>query len=385
MKRLVVAVAITVSVLGFGGHAWCQDYQSYSGQQYGYDPAQAIYGTQGYGQQYGQQYQQGYGQQYGQQGYGQQYGQQYQQGYGQQYGQQGYGQQGSGQSYGSGQQGYGQQYGQQYQQGYGQQYGQQGYGQQGSGQSYGYGQPDSYSYPGGYDYSTGYGQQQGYGAPMAAPTVSNPPATSVQRNRQRARSSARQTPTQPQQPAAQPQAPAAQSQQPASGYSYAPPQPKPEMPPGVYQAPGQLVEGEIYWDGKDRLEERPVMQQAPQTNANLQQAPAANRETPSQQQPQQRKPKGQKARLAPDSTMPPPPPKKDIRWGKDESESKSETTLGQSESKPAMRWGRQERPAAVGAEPGSFQNQGVTESPASSSQSQAESSSGGRKFQWGKN
>ncbi len=186
MKKIVVAVAITVSVLGFGGHAWCQDYSAYSGQQYGYNPAQAIYGQQGYGQSYG----------YGQQGYGQQYGQQ---GYGQQYGQQGYGQQGYGQSYGYGQQG-----------GYGQQYGQQGYGQQG------YGQADPYAAPAtvAMTIATGYGQQ-GYGSPTASPPFSNPQATrNTQRNtRQRARSNARQTEPQPQ--------PTVQTQQPAPGYSYA--------------------------------------------------------------------------------------------------------------------------------------------------------------------
>jgi hypothetical protein len=325
MKQLITAIAIAVSVISLGGYAWSQDYQGYYGQQYGYNPAQAAYGQQGYGQQ-----------QYGQQGYGQQ---SYRQ---QQYGQQGYGQQGYGQ------QGYGQQ-----------QYGQQGYGQQYYGQT----DPASYSRNNGYDYSTGYGRQQ-YGSPM---TPRNLPTARSAHNpkRHHVRAANKRPVNRAQRPA------------PAPAYSYVQPKQNSnsKLPPGMYQAPGQLVEGEIYWDGKDRVEDPPVVQMAPETTASIQPVPAVN---PTALQRQQRKRRAHKPRIAPHSALLSPPPTKNMRWGKEKA------SWGMSESKPGATSVKEKKPAAVGAEPGSWRSPSVTSAPASS-QVQTDSASSTKKFQWGKN
>ncbi|MBI5252246.1 MAG: hypothetical protein HY912_22355 [Desulfomonile tiedjei] len=46
-----------------------------------------------------------------------------------------------------------------------------------------------------------------------------------------------------------------------------------------------------------------------------------------------------------------------------------------------MKWGKQDKPAAIGAEPGSFQGAAVG---VSSSQAQVQSQASDRKFQWGR-
>jgi hypothetical protein len=49
-----------------------------------------------------------------------------------------------------------------------------------------------------------------------------------------------------------------------------------------------------------------------------------------------------------------------------------------------MRWGKQERPSIVGAEPGSSEGTGVITSKEAGSQGPVETKSSAKKFEWGK-
>jgi hypothetical protein len=72
-----------------------------------------------------------------------------------------------------------------------------------------------------------------------------------------------------------------------------------------------------------------------------------------------------------------------LKWGKVETAAPSVNTV-QPEPKSAMKWGKQEKPSVIEAEPGtSFQSS----SPGASStpQVQAEGQNGLKKFNWGKN
>jgi hypothetical protein len=63
-----------------------------------------------------------------------------------------------------------------------------------------------------------------------------------------------------------------------------------------------------------------------------------------------------------------------VKWGKEE----------KTDSEPAMKWGKQDKPAAVSVEPGSSQGTRLEPQSAASSQVQAESTGPAKKFQWGK-
>ncbi len=310
-----LVIALSIAVL-LSGFAGSAIGQGYYG---GYQPGQS-YDTQAAYGQYGQA-QPDYGQ-YGaaQQAYGQQYGQ-----YGQQYGQQ-------------------QQYGQ---------YGQQGY----TAPQQAYGQQQSaYQNYGGYgDYgSMAYGQQP-YGNAVPRP--------GVQRNRAAARQ-ARPEPT-----ASRP----------------APVQPR-------VSENDELVRSEIYWDGRENLRE-----ESPQTsNAAPSVQPRAAAQLPLSVQQETRTPAAATAiqtpkrtrrnivRQSPDAA-PLPPERKNVKWGQQETKAQEKPAMkwGKQEptqdTRPQMQWGKQDKPAAIGAEPGSFQGS----SAGSSAQAQVQSQASEKKFQWG--
>ncbi|AFM27356.1 hypothetical protein [Desulfomonile tiedjei] len=335
MKGLVIALSIAVLLAGFTGSAIGQGYYgtSYPGQ--GYNP-QAAYGQYGQTQpSYGQ-----YGQQYGQQQYGQ-YGQ-----YGQEYGQQQYltPQQ---------QQYYGQQYGQQY--------GQPANQNQAAYQNYGqYG-----AYP---DYSS-------YGSAVPRPGVQGRPGA------RRGRAEAVQYGT-----------PEVNSRQYTTSAR-----------PSITPSDNELVKSEIYWDGSESYPEETRTQQAAPAPAPRAAAPM----NPGVQE-ERRAPNGGQSmaiqtpkrvkrnivRQSPEAT-PPPPERRGIKWGKEESSANLRSGNAPAErpamkwgkqdapeETPAMKWGKQEKPASIGAEPGSFQ--GSSTRPTISSQAESESQSGQKKFQWGR-
>lgn len=274
-----------------------------------------------------------YGQQYAQQGQQAQYGQ---------YGQQGYGQQPAQ---------YGNQYADQYAQ-QGQQYGNYGqyYGNAYSPQGY-QGNP--------YDYNAQYGQAP-YAGQQQAPRASN----------RRARATQTQTPK----PAATPymQVPGAQGT---------------AAPDKIFQEPGSLVKGEIYWNG-DGAEDQP----RPTASGSEQPPPPPPPTSPraikqgkqgADNAAQQLRRRGQgTAEARPVAAQIPPPPssKKGLKWGKTETVETS-APAAVPESRSRVKWGMQDKPAAIGAEPGSFQESAV-EPVANNAQAQAQ---GGKKFQWGKN
>lgn len=329
MKGLVITLSVAVLFLGFVGSSHAQGYYGTYQPGQSYDP-QAAYGygqTQPDSGQYGalQQY---YGQQYGQ--YGQQYGQ-----YGQQYGQ--YGQQG----YASPQQSYGTQ----------QQPGNQNYG--------GYGDYNSLLY----------GQQPSSGSVVPSPGVQRNRAAT---RRARPQSSQYQTTAQPRGDR-QPPVPSNRSA----------------------SETDELVKSEIYWDGQERLREEGGQVAAVQPTAQPRSAapiPQAIR--------QDRRESGQSTAIqTPKRTRrnvvrqtqeaaPPPPDRKNVKWGQDNKpEERPSMRWGKEESpqetKPQMKWGKQEKPAAIGSEPGSFQG-AATDISSSQASSSSQSQAADRKFQWGR-
>lgn len=325
MSRLVVALIFILGALC--GQVSAQSYD----QTYGYNPAAAAYGQQA--------------QTYGQYGAGQ-----------------GYGYGGYGQYYGSGQAGQtaaGQNAYQHYQNapnygGYGQGYDQYGYGVQGYGQQ-------------------GYGTQ-GYAPPNQAPSAP-----------QRQHRNAAQGRKPPKRTTAPPAATAGPSSQP-----YIQGEAGTRQPDKVFQAPGKLTTGDIYWDGKDAQGDDVFSQQQQQQQA-TQQPPAAVQNpiirqpkttSTDQAQPRSRVKQNQGASrntVAPQQSavVTPAEPSASrthkMKWGKDESA--PEPNAGRS----AMKWGKQDKPSAISAEPGDTFGKKQT-----APQVQAESGTG-KKFQWGAN
>jgi hypothetical protein len=271
--------------------------------------------------------------------------------------------------YGDGQQQYGQQYGQQVPQGYGQQYGQQQYGQQyGYGQSGGsYGQQypaQGYagyqSYPAYGAYGTDqYGQAQGYGTGSAPSTSARRPTARHNRNRQ---------------------APAqSYTAGPQPSYSASTDNRSTRSSTSVSNDVEQGTKSEVYWDGRESVPsegETAAVQQPTQTAI----PPASSRVlrqsrtvpgTPAVQTPRRARRNVVRQTTTP---TPPPPAKREVKWGKEENTG----------SDSAMKWGKQDKPTAVTAEPGASQGTRLEAQSASSSQVQAEAMAPGKKFQWGK-
>ncbi|MBI5252247.1 MAG: hypothetical protein HY912_22360 [Desulfomonile tiedjei] len=217
-----------------------------------------------------------------------------------------YGQQPDYGQYGALQQYYGQQYGQQQGQQYGQ-YGQQGYAapQQARGQ-----QPQAayQNYEGYGDYnSMAYGQQ-----PSSGNFVPSPGARRNRPTPGRARAEQNQY-----QSAAQPTASRTATVQPS------------------VSEPDELIKSEIYWDGRERLQEPGPRAEAVQPSAQRRSAapiPQAVRQEPRSPgvataiQPPQRT-RRNVVRQSPEAT-PPPPERKNVKWGNEK----------QPEERPSMRW-----------------------------------------------
>jgi hypothetical protein len=271
-----------------------------------------------------------------------------------------------GQQYGQ----YGQEYGQQYptpeqQQYYGQQYGQPANQNQAAYQNYGqYG-----AYP---DYSS-------YGSAVPRPGVQARPGAAARRGR-------------------------AESPQPQYG--------TPEVNsreyttsarPSITPSNNELVTSEIYWDGRESYPEetrtnQPAPAPAPRAAVPMNPTVRENRRSPNDGQSMAiQTPKRVKRNIVRQTQeeTPPPPQRRDIKWGKEESSAnlRSGNTPTERpamkwgkqdapEETPAMKWGKQDKPAAIGAEPGSFQ--GSSARPTISSQAEPESQSGQKKFQWGR-
>jgi len=332
MKGLVAAIIAVVALMGVGGAAYGQyDYGSmvpgygYSGQDYG----------QGYGQ-YGQtlpdysQYAQG------QVGYGQQY-------MPPQQGPQGY----------ANYPGYG---------------GYQGYGRS----------------PQQYNYYQGYGD--GRGAPYAGYQQQQTPSRraarqpaqyqAVRPERQRATVTARPIP----------QSSARASVQPSSRES-----------------------SSIYWDGREAASDTsqgtgmqaPAQAMQPQPQPGLRQQVRSTPSTAAVQTP--RRPSRTAAKQE-SASVPSPPPRKNVQWGKQDTRASDRgqiTRLNQEEKpdtkragspvveSPAraqspMKWGKQDRPSIVGAEPGSSQSTGTVNDREPAAQQSVETKSSAKKFEWGK-
>ncbi len=299
-------------------------------------------------------------------------------------------------------------YGQYAQPGYGGAYG------QGYGQPYGY-DPSAYTQSGQANANTGqnpyanygygqYGQQQN-GYNYADPSYgANPnqygqygqqqqaaPARPAARSKKKARRNAAPQATQA-------------SNQPSNPYIRTP-QGHTQQPDKIFQQPGSLVTGEIYWDGEGSdYATGQNAQSAPsaQTPAPIirEAKPAANN-APLQAQPQTTSKRAKREKPSATAMVSEAPAhSRKLQWGKQEEtqavseapsvENRPKMKWGKQEQptptvqsvRPAMKWGLQEKPAAVTAEPGSFQGSSQSAKP-SSSQTQADSNSG-KKFQWGK-
>ncbi len=341
MKGLVATVAVATAFLCIGGVACGQNYYGAYGNQYQQYYGQFDQGQSGYGQ-YGQ----------AQADYGQ---------YGQAYG--GYNQ------YGQPQQGYGQNqvpYGQQ--QYMPRQQGQGGY------DAYSYG-----GYPGYSDYSGPgqYGYQQGYGAGTG---YSQQPA----RRRQ--------------------------ARQPAQARTITPQSPRTtvtEQSVGRTQSmqssqTSRRESSSIYWDGRETIDDDMggAPMQAPQAVQQPMQPgtrQAARPTTGSVIQPARRIP--QNAIRQNTASVPAAPPRKNMRWGKQEEssaaiekpESKRALTTTAEEGgvqtrSGAMKWGKQDRPNMVGSEPGvSSQSAGALGRSDAVTQESAESRPSAKRFEWGQN
>lgn len=359
MKGLVAIIAVAAVLLSMGGVACAQySYGDYANQILGYfgqsGQSQSGYGQYGYGQAQGS---------YGQ--YGQAYG-----GY-DQYGQ-------SRQGYGQAQIPYGQQQYMPYQQG------QDGYG------NYSY-----QGYPGYSDYGQAgqYGYQQGYGAGGSG-------AGSAYSQQTPRRRQARQRP--------QAQTVAPQSQSPRIAVTE---QPTGRAPSMQSSQTGRRESSSIYWDGRETVDDemdRTPVQAPPTVQSPLQPGTRQTARTNAGSavvQPARRAP--QSAVRQNTASLPAPPPKRSIRWGKQEETSKSDRSgpagIGSAEkpeSKRAlspgaddrigqprsstMKWGKQDRPTIVGSEPGSSQGASALGRSDAVAQESAEATPASRKFEWGK-
>ncbi len=332
MKGLVAAIAAVVALMGVGGAAYGQ-----------YDYGSMVSGYGSYGQDYGQSYGQ-YGQtlpdysQYaqGQGSYGQQY-LPYQQGQ----------QSGNYPGYG----------------------GYQGYG--------GYGNPQEYNY------------YQGYGTGRSVA-----PYAGYQQQQTPQRRGARQP--------AQYQAARPQQQRPVVTERAVP-----QSSGRASVQPNSRESSSIYWDGRETGADtsQGAGVQAPAQTIQSQPQPAVRRPV--------RSTSGAVAVQTPRRTtrtsvkqqsdsVPSPPPRKNVKWGKQDTQAsdRSRITRTAEEEKPdtkragspfierpvrtqsPMKWGKQDRPSIIGAEPGSSQGAEVT-SKESGSQESLETKSA-KKFEWGK-
>jgi hypothetical protein len=141
----------------------------------------------------------------------------------------------------------------------------------------------------------------------------------------------------------------------------------------------QGTSSEIYWDGRESVasEGAPIQVQQPaQVPAPPTAAPAVRRSRTAPGSPAVQTPRRTRQNVVRQTTTPTPPPpaKRNVKWGKEEN----------TDSGPAMKWGKQDKPTAVSVEPGSSQGARVEAHSASSSQVQAESTAPAKKFQWGK-
>ncbi len=333
MKGLVAAIAAVVALTGAVGVAYGQ-----------YDYGSMVPGYGSYGQDYGQ----GYGQGYGQYGQSMPDYSQYAQGQGS-YGQQQF------PSYQQGQEGYGNY------PGYG------GY------QGYGYGTPQEYNYYQGY----GTGRGNPYGA--------------YQRQQTPSRRGARQ-PTQYQAVRPQQQRPVVTER------------PVPQSSTSASVQPSSRQSSSIYWDGRETGSDtsQGAGVQAPVQTVQPQPQPTVRQQARSTSNAVQTPRRTTRSALRQDSaTVPSPPPRKNVQWGKQENQTSdpSQFTGAAQEEKPdtkrvgsetpvrsqnAMKWGKQERPSIVGAEPGSSQGTGVMTSKESGPQESVEPKSSAKKFEWGR-
>jgi hypothetical protein len=329
MKGLVAAIAV-VALMGVGGAAYGQyDYQSTA---------------PGYG---------GYGQDYGQ-GYGQ---------YGQalpDYSQ-----------YAQGQGSYGQQY-MPYQQG-----------QQGG------------NYPGygGYQGYGDYGNPQGYNPYQRNGTGSAPYAGYQQQQTQPRRA----------------------SRQPAQYQTTRPRQPRaavtertaPQTSTGASVQPSSRQSSSIYWDGREAGSDTsqgagvqtPVQSAQPQYQPNVgQQVRSAPGAVRSPHRPSRAAAKQESV------SAPSPPPRKNVQWGKQDikASDRGRVTASDVQEKPdtrrsgsqvlespgrgpsSMKWGKQDRPSIIGAEPGSSPEPGGVTGKESGAREALETKSSAKKFEWGK-
>ena len=104
------------------------------------------------------------------------------------------------------------------------------------------------------------------------------------------------------------------------------------------------------------------------------------------------------------ASVPSPPPRKNVHWGKQDiqaSERGKTTKLSEAE-KPdtkrpgspvvegparthsSMKWGKQDRPSIIGAEPGSSRSVGAVTGKESGTREPLETKSSAKKFEWGK-
>jgi hypothetical protein len=331
MKGLVAAIAVA-ALMGVGGAAYGQyDYQS------------TVPGYGGYGQDYGQ-------------GVGQ------------------YGQTLSDYSqYAQGQGAYGQQY-MPYQQGT-------------QGGNYpGYGGYQGY---GGYENPQEYNPYQGYGPGRGAPYAGYQQQQTQQRRAPR--QPAQYQTTRPRQPRA------AVTERTA-----------PQPSTGASVQPSGRESSSIYWDGREAGSDTsqgagvqaPVQSAQPQYQPNVRQqvrsAPGAVRSP------------GRPSRAAAkqeSASVPSPPARKNVQWGKQDikASDRGRVTVNDEQEKPdtrrsgsqvlespvrsqsSMKWGKQDRPSIVGAEPGSSpEARGVTTGKESGAREALETQSSAKKFEWGK-
>jgi hypothetical protein len=334
MKGLVAAIVAVIALMGVGGAAYGQ-----------YDYGSMVPGMGYYGQNYGQGYGQSYGQSYGQ------YGQtlpdysQYARGQGgyEQYLPYQQGQQGNYQAYG----------------------GYQGYGA--------YGNPQQYN------------PYQGYGTGRSAPYAA------YQQQQTPSRRASRHTTRQRQQRATVTERSIPQSSTRAS------------------VQPSSRASSSIYWDGRESGQDTsqgpgvqaPAPSMRPQEQLNVRQ-PA--RSTHSAVQTPRRQSRTVTARQE-SASIPSPPARKNVHWGKPDtqaSESGKTTKLSEQEkpdtkravspvvespagSRSLMKWGKQDKPSIVGAEPGSSQRgAAAVTGKESGAQASVETKSAVKKFEWGK-
>lgn len=329
MKGLVAAIVAVVALMGVGGAAYGQyDYGSmvpgYSGQDYG----------QGYGQ-YGQtlpdysQYAQGQG------ANGQQY-LPYQQG-----------------QQGGNYQGYG------------------GY------QGYGYQNPQQYN------------SYQGYGTGRGAPYAA------YQQQQQTPQRRAARQPTR------------YQTIRPRQQSAAVTERPVPQTSTRASVQPSSRESSSIYWDGREAGTDTsqgagvqaPVQSAQPQHQPNVRQQV---RSAPSAVQTPRRQSRTVAKRES--ASIPTPPPRRNVQWGKRDTQASERSQItgpseaekpdtkragspvveGPARSQSSMKWGKQDRPSIIGAEPGSSQGIGAVTGKESGTREALETKSSAKKFEWGK-